>query len=415
MPEHFPGVLFASVGALSLALAIAEWKDRRRLARYALALGGFSLACFATNHAWARYSIRVDLLLTIPAVSLGAVVAGVLATRRAPALARMLGATLALGGAVAFGWFSFAIHRSEVEGARTMALFDEGNRLYWNETIRCKDNFEKRFGPIERQDDPCLGNLVVRSRSPNAYPFTRVVNNDRGEAQLLFSPESAMERPVGLSRGVFAKMVRSASGEWKGDGDSGFGPTQISLTPQSSNRCEAGIEHRGFGTSILSTERTELANCQAPLNPPVTNLGAWGEIATGPSGTRRLLQIWLWAENSGQGKGVLLSDVSSSGMRRDFIFLKHFRATRLDGDKWNLVLDEPDVSMAASLTMTIAGDHARVSGPETFVGPSGEAILDKKEIVTDPRIELVPVRDSALFERYLDAALFNLDLSWTAP
>jgi hypothetical protein len=36
-------------------------------------------------------------------------------------------------------------------------------------------------------------------------------------------------------------------------------------------------------------------------------------------------------------------------------------------------------------------------------------------VVTDARIEMVPVRDTALFERYLDSSLFNLDLSWTAP
>src|SRR5258708_5304936 len=174
MPEYFPAVLFAGSGALCLALAISQWKVRRRLALSSL-----------------------------------------------------------------------AIHRSEVEGARTMALFDEGNRLYWNETIRCKDNFEKRFGPLERRDDPCLGNLVALSRSPNAYPFTRIVINDRGEAQLLFSPLTAMERPVALTRGIFAKMVRAGNGEWSGEGDSGFGPTQISLAPQASNRCEARIEHRG--------------------------------------------------------------------------------------------------------------------------------------------------------------------------
>jgi len=296
-----------------------------------------------------------------------------------------------------------------------MALFDEGNRLYWNETIRCKENFEKRFGPLERRDDPCLGNLVVLSRSPNAYPFSRIVINDRGEAQLLFSPLSGMERPVALTRGLFAKMVRADSGEWSGEGDSGFGPTHISLTPQASNRCEARIEHRGFGTSTLSTERTELPNCQAPSNPPVTNLGAWGEVAADPSGTERLLQIWLWSENSGQGKGVLADAVSSSGLHRDFIFLKHFRATRVDSDEWNLVLDDPDDSTAAPLTMTIDGQHARVSGPRTLVGSRGDALLEKKEVVTDPRIELVPVRDSALFDRYLDSTLFNLDLSWTAP
>src|ERR1700676_309440 len=193
MPEYFPAVLFASSGALCIARAIAEWNLRRRLAISLHALGGFSLVCLAANHAWARNSIRVDLLLTIPAVSLGALVAGALATIRPQLTARVFGAMLALVGAVSFAWFSYAMHGSYVEGVRITALFDEGNRLYWAETIRCEDNFEKRFGPLKRLDDPCLGNLVVHSRSPNAYPFRRIVNNDRGEAQLLFSADSGPE------------------------------------------------------------------------------------------------------------------------------------------------------------------------------------------------------------------------------
>jgi len=65
--------------------------------------------------------------------------------------------------------------------------------------------------------------------------------------------------------------------------------------------------------------------------------------------------------------------------------------------------------------MTIDSHKARVSGPQAFAGPSGETVLERKEVVTDARIEMVPVRDTALFERYLDSALFNMDLSWTAP
>jgi hypothetical protein len=295
-----------------------------------------------------------------------------------------------------------------------MALFDEGTRLFWNETIRCQDNFDKRFGPFKRRDDSCLGDLVVLSRSPNAYPFTRVVINDRGEAQLLFSPQSETERPVALSPRVFAQMVRSGRGEWSGEGDSGFGSTHVLLLPRAPGQCEARITHRGT-TSILLLERKDLPTCQTLTNPSVTYIGPWGEIATDPSGTRRLLQIWLWAENSEQGRGVLLNDVASSGLHRDFVFLKHFRATRSDGDRWTLALEEPDVSDATSLTMTISGQNARVLGAANFVGPSGEAILVKRAFVTDIRIELVPMRDQALFKRYLDSALFNLDLSWTAP
>jgi hypothetical protein len=402
------------VSVLGFALALMEWKVRRRQALVSLCVGGFSLLCFATDHAWSHYSIRVDLLLTIPAVSLGALVVGTLASVRPLLPARAVGALLALGGAVSLTWYSYAIHRSTVQGARTIALFDEGNLLYWNETILCEGNFEKRFGPLKRRDDPCLGDLLVLSRSPDAYPFTRVVVNDRGEAQLLFSSQNNAERPVTLGHGVFAQMWRANSGGWLGEGDSGFGSTHIVLVPRAPGRCEAKITRRGT-TSTLLMERKELSNCQTPTNPPVTYVGSWGEITIEPSGTRRLLEIWLWAENSGEGRGVLLNDASSSGLRREFIFLKHFSAGRSDADKWTLLLEEPDVSKATSLTMTIRGENARVLGPTNFVGPGGEADLVKRVFVTDPRIELVPLRDRALFKRYVDSALFNLDLSWTAP
>src|ERR1700719_503725 len=112
MPEYFPAVLFASSSALCLALAIAEWNARRRLARWSLALGVFGLTCFATNYAWARNSIRIDLLLTIPVVSFGALVAGAFALMRPPMPARALGAILAIGGAVSLTWFSYTYHRA---------------------------------------------------------------------------------------------------------------------------------------------------------------------------------------------------------------------------------------------------------------------------------------------------------------
>jgi hypothetical protein len=302
MPENFPAILFATVSILSAALALGEWNARSHLARFATAAAALAALCFAANHAWSRYSIRVDLLLTIPSDSLAALVVGVLAMGRPPALVQALGAALALIGTVSLLWFAYAMHRSALEDARTMALFNEGERLFWSETIRCQENFEKRFGPMDGHDDPCMGNLVVKSRSPHAYPFTRVVLNDRGEAQLLFSPENRMERTVSVSRGTFALMKRASSGEWLGKGNSGFGPTQISLAPRDLHECEAKIEHQGT-TSVLSMQRTELPNCQPPANPSVTSMGAWGDISTDPSGTRRLLQIWLWSENSGKGRG----------------------------------------------------------------------------------------------------------------
>ncbi len=154
MPAYFPSILFATASILGAALALTEWSARRRLARFAAAAAALAALCFAANHVWSRYSIRVDLLLSIPLVSIAALIAGTLAADRPPAIAQALGAALALSGAVSLLWFAYAMHRSAVERARTTALFDEGNRLFWNETIRCRQNFEKRFGPMGRGDDP---------------------------------------------------------------------------------------------------------------------------------------------------------------------------------------------------------------------------------------------------------------------
>ncbi len=85
MPENFPAILFATVSILSAALALGEWNARSHLARFATAAAALAALCFAANHAWSRYSIRVDLLLTIPSVSLAALVVGVLAMGRPPA------------------------------------------------------------------------------------------------------------------------------------------------------------------------------------------------------------------------------------------------------------------------------------------------------------------------------------------
>jgi hypothetical protein len=414
MLENLPSILFATVSVLGGALALADWSAHRRLARSAAVLTVVAALCFVTNRAWLRYSIRVDLLLSIPLVSLAALAAGMVAALRPPAVARALGAALGLSGALSLVWFAYAIHASAVEDARITALYDEGNRLFWNESIRCQGNFEKRFGPMDRTDDVCLGDLVVKTRSPNAYPFTRVVLNDRGEAWLLFSPAPEVERPVTLSGGVLALMKRASSGQWSGEGDAGFGPTRTSLLALKSGRCEAKIVHHA-STSALTLERVELPQCRPAANPAVTFSGAWGAISAEPSAMRRLLQIWLWSENSGKGKGVLLNDIAPGGLHREFIFLKHFRAVRVDDNQWNLLLEGPDVPAPATISMIIEGDKARVRGPQPYVGPDGEAVLERKAVVTDPRIELVPVRDTALFERYLKSALFNLPLSWTAP
>jgi predicted permease len=186
MTENFPSILFATVGALCAALTFTEWTVRRRLARFPAVVAALAALCFVVNHAWSRYSIRVDLLLTIPFVSLASLTAGALSIRHPPASVRIIGLVLVLLGATSFGWFAWWFAGSTAEAHRLMATFNEGSRLYWNETVRCEANFEKRFGSIQHSDQPCYGDLVVTSRSPGAYPYTRIVVNDKAETSILF-------------------------------------------------------------------------------------------------------------------------------------------------------------------------------------------------------------------------------------
>jgi len=417
MPEHFPSILFATVSALCGALALAEWSARRRLAWAAAALAVFAALCFAANHAWSRYSIRVDLLLTIPLVSLAAQFVGAMSIRRSPVAVRIFGLILIVVGAISFGWFAWSFERSSADSRRVMAIFDEGNRLYWNETIRCEANFEKRFGRLQRSAQPCSGDLVVISRSPGAYPYTRIVVNDTAKAYLLFSPRMGMETTIGLREQPLAQLDRTPDGGLSGKGDVGFGRIQIRLQPAASERCEATVT-RGGTISVLGLERKELPLCENPPNPPIHYVGAWGAIrpASGsPTTDRRLIQIWLW-DASGQARGVLLHDLAPSGMRRDFVFARQFRGAQSAPNRWKVrLLDDSEGREGASLNIVLSNGTAQISGPQEIFGPGREAILDPGAVVTDPRIELVPVRDHALFERYVDNALFEINIPWTAP
>ena len=78
-------------------------------------------------------------------------------------------------------------------------------------------------------------------------------------------------------------------------------------------------------------------------------------------------------------------------------------------------MDDSDGRDGASLSIALSNGAVRISVPEEIVGPGSEAMLDPGAVVTDPRIELVPVRDRVLFESYLDNALFEINVPWTAP
>ncbi|MDB5108437.1 MAG: hypothetical protein JWM69_1378, partial [Candidatus Binatus sp.] len=322
---------------------------------------------------------------------------------------------LVLEGGGAFGWFAWSFARTTAETRRISATFDEGNRLYWIETNRCEGNFEKRFGQFRRSDQACFGNLAVTSRSPNAYPYTRILVNDGGDAYLLFSPLPEMETTAGLREGPLARLNTASDGALSGDGDLGLGPIRLTLQPKGST-CEATVT-RGGKVSILGLERKILPRCEDPTNPSVRYVGAFGAIiptTSTASTSRRLIQIWMW-QISNEVRGVLLHDYAPAGMKRDFVFVQPFRGTETGPNRWDVRLDEGSGDDAARLAIIIGDKSARILGPETIVGPGGEATCPAGEIVTNPRIELVPVRDRVLFVSYFDKALFNLNIPWIVP
>jgi len=83
------------------------------------------------------------------------------------------------------------------------------------------------------------------------------------------------------------------------------------------------------------------------------------------------------------------------------------------GERW--IAGTPGHRYAIAVRNRSGGRILTVIAVDGVNAVSGETVLEQKEVVTDARIEMVPVRDTALFERYLDSSLFNLDLSWTAP
>ena len=68
------------------------------------------------------------------------------------------------------------------------------------------------------------------------------------------------------------------------------------------------------------------------------------------------------------------------------------------------------------MTLTWVNGRARVTGPQTLLRTSrGEVLLEPQEVVSHPKIVLVPVRDRERFEANSDNVLFNLNIPGTAP
>jgi len=415
-----PMLLFPAVAALATGLAFALWRRNRGVAVMSAVLSVFSALLILGERA-ARAShanIRVDLLVTIPAVSVAALTIGLLTVRRPPAAARVFAAALAFVGGVSSASFAWFTVRTGIEGANITRTFDEGYRLYWEETIRCQGNLARRFGTIDRASEPCRGNLVVASRSAGSYPFTRAILNDAGEFYLLFSPAGGQERIWGLdsidSDRPAAQLATASNGVLSGDGFKNGQSVHVELRSTGPGRCEAKVV-RGGRTEELDLTQAGVPPCAVPPNPPVRLVGAWGaaEAQANSPQTKRLAQIWLW-DMDGSARGLFAGTLATIGTNVPFLFARRLEGKRRAENEWDLrVVERDGVENSQAFTFTLAGGHARVAGSSLLFGPTGEMLLDPQEIVSHPRIALAPVSDRDRFARYFDSVFFNLNLPWT--
>jgi len=416
MPSDPFLLLFGGVLTLALVLAFLEWHTHhRRMAVAAMLLAGLASALLAFELAVVRSSIRVDLLFSVPMIALAAVVVGVLATLGPPLSARAVGGLLIAVGAVTLGWFGWSMAVSTARSNRLGLAFAEGRKLYWQETIRCQANFEKRFGPLQRRDSPCVGNLAVTSSSVGAYPYTRVVVNDQAQFDLLLLRENAAEDTIRLGDVWFGPLKPRPDGSLYVESDAPSRQPSVELHPASNGVCEATISNDYLKkVDAYKLRRVELGSCPAVIDPPVHFLGAWGSLVADPPESRSLqmTQIWLW-EAQGKGYALLNADIVRVGAYQSFNFAMRLTGTRDAQGVWQLRSLDGD-HPGQPLSVTIAGDQMQLHGASDLLRSLQDVTLHPAEIITHPKIAVAPVRDAALFASYFDTVFFNLNIPWTA-
>ena len=413
-----PMLLFPVVAVLAAGLALALWRRNRGVAVMSAALAVCSALLILGERAAraSRANIRVDLLFTIPAVSAAALVIGLLTVRRGTAAARVFAAGLAIVGGLSTASFAWFTVRTGIEGAHITRTFEEGYRLYWEETIRCQGNLARRLGAMDRAGEPCRGNLVVASRSAGSYPFSRAILNDAGEFYLLFSPAAGQERIWGLdsidSDRPAARLTNPSNGVLSGDGFKNGQQIHVELS-SAGGRCKAKIARDGR-TEEFELTQAGVPPCKVVSNPPVRFVGAWGAAAPQPnsSRTKRLAQIWLW-DTDGTARGLFAGTLATTGTTVPFLFTRTLEGKRRSENEWDLRVVERDARTSPAFTFTLSGGHARAAGSSMLFGSTGEMLLDPQEVVSHPRIALAPVSDRDRFARYFDNVFFNLNVPWT--
>ena len=400
-----PFLLFPAVFLIAGTLAIVHRRDRPRLAWANLALT-FIAGLLIFNEAMMYRSgsaIRVDLLLTLPALSIGALAIGALAIRGVGSSARLLALVLTTCGGAATIVFATSFVRTSMDAAKQSRQYFTGNRLYWEETIRCQEAVVDRFGTLDREGDPCTGNLRVTSKT-GAYPFTRVVVNDRRDVYLMFSPETGVETVFGIEdtwpfRGSDTPDGISA----QGTATSGLLKIELRRRSQS---CEADITQENGSNNLLQLTREQLRACPVAADPPVRFIGVWS--ATRPLGAQHmeLAQLWLWTSNT-EAWAMLVDSNGVRGQERRFNFVKRFRGKAAD-DVYEL-RPYSNLDGNSSITITVRGDSVQLNLSE----PPKVLTLDKPAQLTNPKIRLAPTYDIDRFTAYFDSVLRLVDIPWT--
>jgi hypothetical protein len=127
------------------------------------------------------------------------------------------------------------------------------------------------------------------------------------------------------------------------------------------------------------------------------------------------VQIWLW-EIGDSVRGLLLDDLASSGMSRPFLFARHLEGSRRAAGQWDLrLVNREGNQKAETFTLTPGDGQATVAGSTILFGPSNEIVLEPGEIVSHPKIALIPLFDRDRFTLYFDNVFFNLNVPWTVP
>lgn len=195
MPDPVPQ--FILLGGLAFVFAFLRWRSNSKrpmaIAAGCVALCALGGVLHATSEAARQSWVNGDRILILPTIGFLAFIVGLAGLIHPPRISQASALALAVAGAAYFGSPVLEMRRMRIEAARSMAMHRLARRLYWEEAIRCQDNFDIRFGPLKRADTPCGGHMVVTSRSGVSLPISRVIVNDDRRVYLLYPSATDFE------------------------------------------------------------------------------------------------------------------------------------------------------------------------------------------------------------------------------